>query len=70
MCMSPHEMTSAHIEELIQGIDKDIAQYPNHVYRRIWEGRRERYVALLKERAEDGTYDSAGVVDQQTDAYR
>jgi hypothetical protein len=70
MCTSPHEITSARIEELIVGIEQDIAQYPNHAFRQIWEGRHERYTQLLKERAEDGTYDTAGVVDQQTETYR
>jgi hypothetical protein len=73
--MSPHEMTSARIEEIIQGLDEDLAN-PNYTgprwedNRRYWEGRREQYAKLLKERAEAGTYDTAGVVDQHARAYR
>jgi hypothetical protein len=73
--MSPHEMTSARIEELITGLEQDIAN-PNYAgdrwasTRRQWEGRREQYVKLLKERADAGTYNTAGGVDQETPAYR
>jgi hypothetical protein len=68
--MSPHELTSARIEELIRSLEQLLADRPNHIFRKTWEGRREQYVDLLKERAEDGTYGTAGVVDQQTEAYR
>jgi hypothetical protein len=63
-------MTSARIEELIRGLEQLLANHPNHIFHKTWEGRREQYVTLLKERAEDGTYDTAGVVDQKTEAYR
>lgn len=70
MCMSPHEMTSREIEEAIAGYDRWLNGPLTDGTRRYWEGRRERFVALLKERAEDGTYDTAGIVDQKSDAYR
>ena len=75
MCMSPHELSSARIEQLIQSLEEDLVdpQFAGerwNNYRRTWEGRRDAYVQLLKDRAEDGTYDTAGVNDQQTHAYR
>lgn len=75
MCMSPHERTSTRIEELIQGLEQDIAspQFAGDRWastRRQWEGRRDHYAKLLKDRADAGTYDTAGQVDQRSNAYR
>ncbi len=62
MCTSPHEMTSARIEQHIQSLKKDLADREglDSFYRRYYEGRLESFIEILKERAEDGTYDTAG----------
>lgn len=58
MCLSPHEMTSARLEELIQASENFLADpYFNSSWlRQIHEGRIENYRQLLKERADAGTY--------------
>jgi hypothetical protein len=57
MCISPHEMTSARIEEEIEMLEKYISDYCLIGSRRsFYEGRIENLRVLLKERAEDGTY--------------
>ena len=57
MCMSPHEMTSKRIEELVSYYKEYLEAHPDARYaqRQI-----ENFTAILKERAEDGTYDTAG----------
>lgn len=57
MCMSPHEMTSARIEQIIENYKRYLEEDPGDRY---WEGKIENFTAILKERAEDGTYDTAG----------
>lgn len=61
MCLSPHEMTSARLEELIQQSEDFLADErfagPGWSYQRqVHEGRIENMRRLLKERAENGTY--------------
>lgn len=56
MCTSPHEMTSAHIEEAIEyyrGLEVDTSQ-------KYWGLKADQLAAELKWRAENGTYDTAG----------
>lgn len=55
MCMSPHEMTSAKIEQEIEKIESWLND-PNCPHRGYWEGRLQGFKDILKERAEDGTY--------------
>lgn len=59
MCLSPHEMTSARLEELIQESEKLLGNsnvLTSDWRRRVHEGRIENYKKLLKERADNGTY--------------
>lgn len=60
MCMSPHEMTSGHLEELIQRSEDFLASEEGRGaadwIRRTHEGRIENMRKVLKERAENGTY--------------
>lgn len=63
MCMSPHEMTSARIEQNMVGIQRYIDEYRaagNESGARYWTGRLEGFEKILKERADNGTYDTAG----------
>lgn len=60
MCMSPHQMTSARIEEIIQSYKENLEDPKLAYYHNIYRGSIEHYEAILKERAEDGTYDTAG----------
>lgn len=53
MCMSPHEMSSARIEQTIAHLDQELADDPDDIWAR-W--RRDELVEVLKERAEAGTY--------------
>lgn len=55
MCMSPHEMTSATIEERIERMEEWVAQGAIG-----WQRRIDQFRELLKERANDGTYHTAG----------
>lgn len=57
MCLSPHKMKTARIEQDIQVLkemleDKTIPERDRH----FWEGRLEGLEGVLKERAEKGTY--------------
>lgn len=64
MCMSPHEMTSARIEEASLVIQEWIESYRAHgneSLASLWTGRLEGYEKVLKERADSGTYDTAGI---------
>ena len=54
MCMSPHEMSSAKIEEVVAWLDEYIQDHP-YDHASQWE--REQLAKILKERAEAGTYD-------------
>lgn len=71
MCMSPHEMTSTRIEEFVAQF-KALLDNPHYAgdywksSRQVWEGALANYEQLLKERAEDGTYDTAGQIDNHT----
>ena len=56
MCMSPHEMSTARIEQIIQEYknlleDPSVSHYHNNYCSHL-----ELYEELLKERAETGTY--------------
>jgi hypothetical protein len=58
MCLSPHEMSSARLEELIATSEELLAD-PDFTWdwlRQIHEGRIENMRKLLKERADNGTY--------------
>lgn len=57
MCLSPHEMSSAEIEEALASL-REWVNSPDisDRYKQIWSGRIEYFEALLKERAENGTY--------------
>lgn len=59
MCMSPHEMSSARLEELVEAYDKYAkeAEATDPWDRRFYESYRDKYAKILKERAEAGTYD-------------
>lgn len=60
MCMSPDEMTSARIEQAL--IDMRVwLEDPACRDRNYWDRRVENFEKLLKDRAEDGTYATAGV---------
>lgn len=62
MCMSPHEMTSARIEKIIEDSRRMIEEGLLDSYiSSIYEERIEEFEKLLKERAEDGTYATAGI---------
>jgi len=58
MCMSPDEMSSARIEEVIAEMEGWIE---NGDDRKFWSWRIEEFQKLLKERAENGTYATAGI---------
>lgn len=55
MCMSPHEMTSAMIEDRIEQMKEWIAAGST-----IWSWRLHQFEQVLKERADNGTYHTAG----------
>ncbi len=60
--MSPHEMKSARIEQLIENMERDILDPTiDRWYRSYYEGRVESFRAILKERANNGTYATAGI---------
>lgn len=61
MCMSPHEMTSARIEEIIASSKEILEDEKDPWYQEYYQDRLEHLEALLKERAEDGTYATAGI---------
>jgi hypothetical protein len=64
MCMSPHQMSNTRIEEQIQNYRTYAEQYadvPNFEdLGRRYLRTAEQLEEVLKERAEDGTYDTAG----------
>ena len=53
MCMSPHEMSSAKIEEVLQYWKGQLEEDPNDLFAK-W--RVDEFEEILKERAEAGTY--------------
>lgn len=61
MCLSPHEMTSAQLENELEAL-KELLQDPKYATegfaysRQVWEGRIVGLEKLLKERAERGEY--------------
>ena len=52
MCMSPHEMTTASIEETIAFFNARLEEDPTDTWR--WKWRIEEFEKILKERAEAG----------------
>lgn len=57
MCLSPHEMTTARLEQRIEELKDLLKKFaPGHPYRGVYEGRLEGYERILKERANAGTY--------------
>lgn len=60
MCMSPDEMTSVQIEESIAYFKEMLQGEQDKWYRDTYEWRLNEFELLLKERAENGTYDTAG----------
>lgn len=63
MCMSPHEMTSARIEEIIAYHERQYAADPNGTYAGWHQRKADNFREVLKERADNGTYATAGVID-------
>lgn len=68
MCMSPHEMTSARIEQIMASYQQRLEESANGTGEkldpwtvRVWTGKVENFEKVLKERANDGTYHTAGV---------
>ncbi len=56
MCMSPHEIPTWRIEELVATMRETLASGRLHPQEEsFWTGRLENYEKLLKERAEAGT---------------
>lgn len=67
MCMSPHEMTSARIEQILASYRERLAKGENEWGEPLdrwtiqtWTGKVENFEKLLKERADNGTYATAG----------
>ncbi len=61
MCMSPHEMTSARIEESIEYYRSYAEKESTSPSNARWaRGQAGNFEKMLKERAENGTYDTAG----------
>lgn len=56
MCMSPHEMTSERIEEIIANLRSRAEVTASPQDRQYFLGRADKFEQLLKERAEAGTY--------------
>lgn len=61
MCMSPHEMKSARIEEIVQQTKERLKLETDRWYIQYYTGRIGEFEKLLKERADDGTYATAGI---------
>lgn len=60
MCMSPHEMTSARLEQDLQewrGMAEK-ARAKGVASTKYYDAQADRIAAILKERAEDGSYHS------------
>lgn len=55
MCMSPHEMSSARMEELVAYLEREAIDFPDEADFAL--ARRDEYAKILKERVEAGTYD-------------
>ena len=58
MCLSPHEMSSERLGELIESSEKFLdnpAVLADDWRRQVHEGRIENYQKILKERADNGT---------------
>lgn len=63
MCMSPEEMSSARIERNIEGLARFIEEDERaglNVRANMYRGRVKSFEAILKERVDNGTYDTAG----------
>jgi hypothetical protein len=60
MCMSPHQMTSAAIEHHVREYREyaEKPEYKSMAPSYLWHA--DQLEKILKERAEDGTYDTAG----------
>lgn len=56
MCRGPHEWSTEELEFNIQAIKVRLDRPGFDRDRRFWEGRLEMMEALLKEKAEKGTY--------------
>ena len=56
MCRGPHEMNTQELETVLQVILSYIDRAKGANDRRFWEGRRDAFEKLLKERAEAGVY--------------
>ena len=56
MCISPHKMTSARIEEEIVSLERWLTEPRHAKSHNFYRARIEKLQALLKERAENGTY--------------
>lgn len=69
MCMSPHQMTSARIEEIIAAHQRYADEYRAKVGKdaadlaRYYDRKIEEFTKILKDRAEAGTLDTAHEVD-------
>lgn len=68
MCMSPHEMTSARIETIVASYRQRLEESANGTGEKLdpwtvrtWTGKVENFEKILKERANNGTYHTAGV---------
>ena len=58
MCMSPHEMKSSRIERDLDTIRKGVAE--GRLREGFWKWRVQNLEKILKERADNGTYGTAG----------
>jgi len=58
VCMSPHEMKSSRIENDIASIKRQMAE--GKLRSGYWDARVENLEKILKERANNGTYETAG----------
>lgn len=56
MCLSPHEMSTARIEERLAQIRRQIEKGLDPVLEKSYRWRQEEFEKILKERAEAGTY--------------
>jgi hypothetical protein len=54
--MSPHEMSSQRVEEIVQEFNELLEDSKLSYYHNYYRGQLEQYEQLLKERAEAGTY--------------
>lgn len=56
MCLSPHQMTTARLEQRIEELKDLMERRPERYPSYIWGSRLEGYEQILKERADNGTY--------------